>query len=33
MVRNIRNVNVMLGDGQKRILDEEKIKLESIKYW
>lgn len=33
IVRNIRNVDKMLGDGIKKVLEEEKIKLESIKYW
>ena len=33
MVRDIHSVRDMLGDGIKRILKEEKLKLKDLKYW
>ena len=33
LVRDIHSVSLMLGDGKKRLLDEEKLKLKDLKYW
>jgi len=33
LVRDVHSVSSMLGDGKKRLLDEEKLKLKDLKYW
>ena len=33
LVRDVHSVPSMLGDGKKRLLDEEKLKLKDLKYW
>jgi len=33
LVRDIHSVSLMLGDGRKRLLDEEILKLKDLKYW
>ena len=33
LVRDVHSVPSMLGDGRKRLLDEEILKLKDLKYW
>jgi N-acetylneuraminate synthase len=33
LVSMIRKVHKVMGDGQKKILDSEKVKIKSLRYW